>query len=267
MTIGVFSKRTRLSYKALRLYDAMGLLEPAVVDEQTAYRYYSEAQIKKAKLIALLRQLEMPLNNIADVVKLSDHEVTRAVLAYWQSVEEDMRNKRKLVHFLEHYLEGKGDSMFDIQTRSIEEQKVMSIESYVYVADLPGFISDAMGELYTYLEASGQEEAGDSFVVYHGEVTNDSDGPVEVCVPFKGSLEPEGRIRIRLEPAHQEAYTRIPKKQVIFPDILAAYDALDKYLKANNKMPSLSCREVYFADWDAVSDDELACDIAAPFEN
>ena len=46
--------------KALRLYDAMGLLTPALVDDSSGYRFYTESQIERAKLIGLLRQLEMP---------------------------------------------------------------------------------------------------------------------------------------------------------------------------------------------------------------
>lgn len=70
MPIGEFAKRSRLSHKALRLYDTMGLLSPDFVDEGSSYRYYSEAQLEKAKLIGLLRQLEMPLNQIAEVLSL-----------------------------------------------------------------------------------------------------------------------------------------------------------------------------------------------------
>jgi hypothetical protein len=37
MGIGAFSKASRLSLKALRLYDALGLLSPAKVDEESGY--------------------------------------------------------------------------------------------------------------------------------------------------------------------------------------------------------------------------------------
>jgi PPM family protein phosphatase len=40
MTIGAFARQSRLSLKALRLYDELGLLRPAAVDDSTAYRYY-----------------------------------------------------------------------------------------------------------------------------------------------------------------------------------------------------------------------------------
>ena len=40
IAIGAFSRITRLSTKALRLYDEMRLLTPARVDPATRYRYY-----------------------------------------------------------------------------------------------------------------------------------------------------------------------------------------------------------------------------------
>ena len=54
LTIGTFSKRSRLSLKALRLYGDISLLEPVVVDEHTGYRYYDEDQLEAARLIGLL---------------------------------------------------------------------------------------------------------------------------------------------------------------------------------------------------------------------
>jgi DNA-binding transcriptional MerR regulator len=265
MPIGEFAKRTRLSYKALRLYDAMGLLVPAFVDEQSSYRYYSEEQVEKAKLIGLLRQREMPLNHIAEVLALGGGEASRMVALYWQEVEADVKVKRKLVHYLGSYLEGKGERMFEIQTREIPEQKVLTIQRRVYVKDLDKFLDDAKKQLYGQLAQEGPNVAAPYFVAFHGQVNDDSDGPVEVCVPFKGSLEPVGEMRIRLEPHHHEAYTRITKAQMEFPSVLEAYDAVSKYLKEQGKTMSDSPREVYFTDWTKVKDDEPTCDVAFPY--
>jgi DNA-binding transcriptional MerR regulator len=266
MPIGAFTKRTRLSYKALRLYDAMGLLTPAFVDEQSSYRYYSEEQIEKAKLIGLLRQLEMPLNRIANVLTLPGGEASRAIALYWHEVEADARVKRRLVHYLGSYLEDKGETMFEVQTRYIPQQKILTIQGDVYVKDVSKFIVNALDTLYAYLSRMNLRTSPMNFVVYHGKVDEDSDGPVEVCVPFTGSLEPEGDMRIRLEPAHQEAYTRLTKAQIVFPGILGAYDAVFKYLKRHGKTANNAPREVYFTDWLNTEDSEPACDIAVPFD-
>jgi PPM family protein phosphatase len=40
MSIGEVARQSRLSPKALRLYDGLGLLSPARVDELSGYRYY-----------------------------------------------------------------------------------------------------------------------------------------------------------------------------------------------------------------------------------
>ena len=41
MSIGRFSRRTGLTVKALRLYDEMGILRPAVVGLTSGFRYYA----------------------------------------------------------------------------------------------------------------------------------------------------------------------------------------------------------------------------------
>jgi DNA-binding transcriptional MerR regulator len=47
MSIGEFARRSRLSPKALRFYDGLGLLSPARVDELSGYRYYEDAQLDR----------------------------------------------------------------------------------------------------------------------------------------------------------------------------------------------------------------------------
>jgi PPM family protein phosphatase len=44
MTIGEFARRSSLSPKALRLYDELGLLSPARIDEHSGYRHYQPVQ-------------------------------------------------------------------------------------------------------------------------------------------------------------------------------------------------------------------------------
>jgi protein phosphatase len=65
MSIGDFSARSGLSPKRLRSYAASGLLTPAAVDPDSAYRYYSVGQLRDARLIDALRQAGMPLAEIS----------------------------------------------------------------------------------------------------------------------------------------------------------------------------------------------------------
>src|SRR5256885_1603605 len=87
LTIGAFAARARLSAKALRLYDRLGLLAPAHVDEVRGYRYYRAGQVERARLVALLRQLDMPLARIASVVEADGSDAADLLAAYWTDVE------------------------------------------------------------------------------------------------------------------------------------------------------------------------------------
>ena len=52
LSIGAFARATRLTPKALRLYDELGLLPPAFVDQASGYRFYDPAQLERARLAA-----------------------------------------------------------------------------------------------------------------------------------------------------------------------------------------------------------------------
>jgi protein phosphatase len=59
--IGDFARMSQMSVKPLRYYDRMGLFKPVEIDRFTGYRYYNEAQLKPARLVLILRRLDMPL--------------------------------------------------------------------------------------------------------------------------------------------------------------------------------------------------------------
>ncbi|MYZ06439.1 MerR family transcriptional regulator [Streptomyces sp. SID2999] len=100
LTIGAFAKASGLSPKALRLYDELGLLRPVRVDPYTGYRYYAVAQLDRARLVAWLRRLGMPLAEIRAVAALSGADAAREVRAYWARVEAETAVRRDLAAFL-----------------------------------------------------------------------------------------------------------------------------------------------------------------------
>jgi DNA-binding transcriptional MerR regulator len=57
LRIGGFSRLARVSVKALRLYDRLGLLKPARSDELSGYRYYSSEQLPRLNAILVLKDL------------------------------------------------------------------------------------------------------------------------------------------------------------------------------------------------------------------
>ncbi|EYB69541.1 MerR family transcriptional regulator [Deinococcus phoenicis] len=264
LTIGAFSRASRLSIKALRLYDDLGLLPPARVDGATGYRFYSPDQLGTAHLIGLLRQLGLPLAEVREVLDAPALARAAQLTRLWARVEREHGRRRGVAQYLIQKLQGETNMTdpFDVQTRFVPAQRVATLTRRLYVADLEGFIGEAGGRL---VALTGQQTAGAAFVIYHGEVNADSDGPVEVCVPFTGSLTvPEG-VAVREEPAHHEAFVTLTRAQFVFPDILRAYDAAGEYAQAHGTPANLGPREVYPVPWSGLAGNDPAGDVAWPF--
>jgi PPM family protein phosphatase len=82
MTIGEFARLSRLSAKALRLYDELGLLPSAQVDPGSGYRWYAAGQLDSARLLASLRQIGAPLAQIQLILSLEPEAAAAQVGAY-----------------------------------------------------------------------------------------------------------------------------------------------------------------------------------------
>ncbi|MFE7627856.1 MerR family transcriptional regulator [Streptomyces sp. NPDC057509] len=100
VTIGAFARLSRLSAKALRRYDELGLLPPALVDPVNGYRYYDPAQVRAARLVAWLRRIGMPLARIREVIALDSGAAAAAIRAYWAQIEAETAARRDLAAFL-----------------------------------------------------------------------------------------------------------------------------------------------------------------------
>jgi DNA-binding transcriptional MerR regulator len=262
LTIGEFARRSGLSIRALRLYDRIGLLRPAEVVPGTGYRRYASSQLYAGRLIALLRRLDMPLTEITDVVGAPGPQAAERLAGYWTAVERRLAAQRELADRLVRNLAAETpapDGAWPIAVRDVAEQHVVSEMRYVTAAEL-GWIGEATARLDALAGRSGGA-AGPRFVVFHGEVNEDADGPVEVCVPVRPDAAGQ------VEPAHREAYIRVIKGHFEPPQILSIYDAVRRWVRDHGHTVVAPPREVYGygADLDAAGPGDPVCDVALPF--
>jgi DNA-binding transcriptional MerR regulator len=215
VSIGEFARRSRLSVKALRLYDKRRVLVPARVDEVSGYRYYDVAQLEDAHLVAMLRQLDFRLAAIRKLLACDPVDAADQIAAHWRKVESVHDARRELADYLVNRLSGKSYLMYEVATREIPERSVLCLKRNV---DEKG--AWALGKEFIAIlrerplpKMEGRE--GAMFSIYWGEVSADSDGPVEWCKPVSeadaqalASHYPE--LTLRTEPAHREAYVAIP---------------------------------------------------------
>jgi DNA-binding transcriptional MerR regulator len=98
LSIGEFAAATQLSPKALRIYDEQRLLPPARIDTSTGYRYYSSDQVPLGRLVRTLREMNMSLTDIGNVVvsPSSGAETVLAQLA--QEIDSRYAREKRAYH-------------------------------------------------------------------------------------------------------------------------------------------------------------------------
>ena len=135
LTIGSFAAATRLSLKALRLYSQLGILAPRLIDPETGYRYYHVDQLRQARLIRMLRMIEMPLATIRQALAAAPVDAERLVHDHVQALETRALQARRLVPDLVTYLRQERTMPLEVEVRTVEPQPIISMTKRVRIDD------------------------------------------------------------------------------------------------------------------------------------
>ena len=103
--IGRFSRVSRLSIEALRHYADVGLLSPAWVDPSSGYRYYTYTQATQAEVIRVLRSLDMPLDEIREVLAADDDVVAKVMERHCARLEAQLDHHSRMLAFLRRLIQ------------------------------------------------------------------------------------------------------------------------------------------------------------------
>ena len=181
LTIGSFGRRTGLTAKALHVpTSAEGVLLPVRVDAHNGYRWYSTDQVDDARLIGLLRGLQMPLDDIRGLARADRSVGSMKLSAWWAQHERQQIGRRALMAHIQSIIKGDESSMYDVHVRHIPARRVMILQRRVFQPDLQRFILDTWDEFNKHL--GGEQPTGEFTVIYHGRVEQDLDGPVEAIM-------------------------------------------------------------------------------------
>jgi DNA-binding transcriptional MerR regulator len=189
MSIGEFARRSRLSPKALRLYDKLGLLQPARVDADSGYRFYEVAQLERARLVAALRQLQVPLAEIKAIFGLKSEVAAARIGEYWAAVEIEHTARCELARYLVDLFSGRRSVMYEVSTRDIPSRSLLCLKRNVDGQEGAwAFGKEFVAMIRQHPLPHLEGRAGAVFCIYWGEVSEDSDGPIEWCRPVPDDL-------------------------------------------------------------------------------
>ncbi len=260
--IGRFSRMTRLSIKALRHYDEIGLLVPAVVDPLSSYRYYRLSQANRAEAIRVLRGLDMPLEEIREVLAADDPEVAIKLLELHRGrLEGEVERQSRALAYLGRLIERKEGVMpYEVRVKEVPEMLVASTTRQASLATIGKEVQEGF---MTLMQAIGPVGFGPGMpgVVYHDVVDEWTDGTIEVFVPAARSFDPPEGVGVKTMPASTVAFTihRGP-----YEECAAAYQVLTAWIQEHGHEHAGPPRELYLNDPHEVGEEEALTEIQFP---
>ena len=217
--IGTFAGLAGVSAKTLRAWDEAGLFRPAWIDPATGYRGYSPAQLPELRRIVALRDVGVPLAEIAGLVAGGDDLAT--VLDRRRAALE---RERELVDRRLRALDIRVEGASDVVVRPVEAERVA-----VHPVE-GGDEEPAFDALETWVRDHGRRAGRPP-----GTLLDEDGRPAHVFVPIRGPL-----------PAHPPiVVSRLPALRVAsiihrgsYAGLAGAGEALDGWIAASGWRPS-----------------------------
>lgn len=254
LKIGDFSALSQIPVKTLRYYDERGLLSPAHVDAATGYRYYSATQISRLHRILALRDLGFSLEQIGFLLQkqVTVDQLTGMLLlreAEQQSrVEEETERLERLRSRIQ-LIKEEGLMQPDVILKELSPQWVISIRERI--PTYPS-ISGLYPRLYATVGADMSALAY-SFARWHDPEYCKTDVDAEGGFYLKEQIANRDGVSVYELPActaastiHNGSYKRLPE----------AYDALLRWVAANNYQVAGPIRELYLSNSQPVRQDD-----------
>jgi len=242
-SIGEFSKITGLTVKTLRFYHDKGLLGPALVDDQTGYRYYDVRQIDKARIITQLRALEFSLEQIG--VILADAEDEADILDFLEKqrlvIEERVRRYQGIAGSLETILRNEREARMAVQNSKFEVEEKQLDTVLIAGVRMKGRYSECGKGFAQIGKALGRYISGKCFLLHYDTEYREDDADFEACMPLK-QKRPAPGIDVR-ELAGGRCVALLHKGP--YQELGRSYAKILAYVKANGYEVVTPTREIY----------------------
>ena len=251
LTIGEFSRMTHLSVKALRHYDDVGLLSPAQVDSSSGYRRYATGQVPIAQVIRRFRDLDMPLEEIRNVLDAPDVAVRdQAVLVHLQRMQETLARTQATVASLQALLDGNRPTL-PVEYRSIPAIRAVGIRGIVDWDEAEPWLNEALAELDRTVDSRSSGRTGPDSALYSGEFFEAHVGEVTAFVPVRDGIATAGRVEELEIPATDVA---VLMHCGPFSDLDQAYGTLGTFVAERVLAADGPIREHYLVTEDDTDD-------------
>ncbi len=256
LPIGTLSNASHLSVKALRRYHELGLLVPAAVDARTGHRGYSAGQITEARIIRRLRLLDVPLDDIARILRSGDPATTAEVLGEHRTrMKLRLEETERIVSDLQRLVDEPDElHRVPVHERWQRPQPVVLTGTRTRWADLGEFFDVAYPRLAAHVHRHGGRVVGPSGASYgtgqgidHDDVTVsawltvDGELPADAAAGIVPGRLPETRLAVALHVGG-------------FADMSGTYGAVGAWVAEHDRVVTGPLQELYLAGPPEVTD-------------
>jgi DNA-binding transcriptional MerR regulator len=279
LTVGLVARRSGLTPKALRHYDRIGLLRPAQVDSATEYRLYHRDQVAEARLLHLLRSLDLPLDQVRLAVaawKSGDAAVLDDLIrVHRRRLDARVTRLRGALHRIDHLLsEGIEAAMPELDAGTATTQSPPGAGS---VTDVRLLAAQLFNETWRLMQQEERTRPDDDRMVHAAHASRYHWGQVPDATPahlargewqisrvytMLGRAEPAlHHARRVLEICQQNgigdwdlafAYEALARAQAVAGDAGQARDYTDQALAAAEDIAADEDRELVLADLETI---------------
>ena len=259
LTIGDFSRLSRVTPRMLRHYDALGLLRPEEVGEN-GYRYYRQEQLSDLVKIQWLKGYGFSLGEIGPLLELEDSQLLPPLRQRRLELCRELDRQQGLIHQIEaDILRMEGTTMIETPYHVIliqdPEQKVFSIRETIGVDQYHDFFA----RLYREAAARGLTQAGPIQMLYHDKDFNHEHSDVEAQMVV--ARDGPG---VKIKPACTCAAVQ---HKGAYENLHLAYEALCAWLGEHTEYRVCGpAMDRYFGDPDNTPPDQLETGVLFPVE-
>ena len=244
--IGDFSRLSRVSVRALRLYDQMGLLKPVHVDPFTGYRYYSAEQLSRLNQIVAFKDLGFSLEQIIELLndKIPPAQI-RGMLRLKQAevqqlIDGEQARLKRIEARLQQIEQSDSASLYSVVLKQVEAQHVAAIRD---VLPICSDIKHLHAELADALQHQNVEIVGFPQTLWHDAEYRRDNVDAEAIAPVSQTFSGRGRVKSYTLPDVKQMACAIHHGS--YDTLVQAFNALLHWIEANNYQVAGSNREVY----------------------
>lgn len=248
LSIGTFSKISKVTTKTLRYYDEIGLIKPVYINEENGYRYYNIEQLKTILLINRLKLYNFSLeeiltllnnpyneNELSLLIKKKQNDIQKNINHYKyviKQMSQDILNLEKGIHIMS-YLDNIQVKLIETETKNI-----CFVRDKINIKDY----TKHMESLIEKIKKENLTVQGEPMTIFHeyDEGFNPENSDIELAVPVKENIKGTRKL--------EGCLCAMATLKGPYTELVSIYARLKQFIEKEKYNVILAPYEIYITD-------------------